>query len=107
MRKLFLFLAFLLLAILILTGCSAPNDTVRSSVQSVVVITDAPADSMTFTPAPQASANQYVLNTNTKKFHKPSCSSVKQMKDKNKKIVSWTRQEIIDQGYSPCGRCHP
>lgn len=27
----------------------------------------------------------YILNTNTKKFHKPNCSSVKKMKDKNKK----------------------
>lgn len=27
----------------------------------------------------------YVLNTNTKKFHIPTCRSVKQMKDKKKK----------------------
>ena len=49
----------------------------------------------------------YVLNTNTKKFHLPSCSSVDDMKDKNKKEVSCSREEVIDMGYSPCGRCHP
>ena len=41
----------------------------------------------------------YVLNTNTKMFHLPSCSSVKDMKDKNKKEVSCSRDEVIDMGY--------
>ena len=49
----------------------------------------------------------YILNTNTKKFHYPSCSSVKQMKDKNKKEVTCTRDEVIDMGYDPCKRCNP
>lgn len=49
----------------------------------------------------------YVLNTNTKKFHLPTCSSVDDMKDKNKKEVTCSREEVIDMGYSPCGRCHP
>ena len=49
----------------------------------------------------------YVLNTNTKKFHFPNCSSVKDMKDKNKKEVSCSRDEVIDMGYVPCKRCEP
>lgn len=49
----------------------------------------------------------YVLNTNTKKFHYPSCSSVKQMKDKNKKEVTCSRDEVIKMGYDPCKRCDP
>ncbi len=49
----------------------------------------------------------YVLNTNTKKFHLPTCSSVKDMKDKNKKEVSCSRDEVIDMGYVPCKRCNP
>ena len=49
----------------------------------------------------------YVLNTNTKKFHLPSCSSVDDMKDKNKKEVSCSREEVIDMGYDPCKRCNP
>ena len=44
----------------------------------------------------------YVLNTNTKKFHLPGCSSVKDMNDKNKKEVSCSRDEVIDMGYVPC-----
>lgn len=49
----------------------------------------------------------YVLNTNTKKFHKPSCSSVKTIKDKNREDYAGTRQEIIDMGYVPCKKCNP
>lgn len=49
----------------------------------------------------------YILNTNTKKFHYPSCSSVDDMKEKNKKEYVGSRDELIAQGYSPCGRCKP
>lgn len=49
----------------------------------------------------------YILNTNTKKFHYPSCSSVKDMKDKNKQEYSGTRDEVIAMGYDPCKRCNP
>ena len=49
----------------------------------------------------------YVLNTNTHKFHYPNCASVKKMKDKNKQFYTGTREEVIAMGYSPCGNCHP
>lgn len=54
-----------------------------------------------------SSGTSYVLNTNTKKFHYPSCSSVKQMKDKNRKDYTGSRQEIIGMGYDPCKKCNP
>ena len=49
----------------------------------------------------------YVLNTNTKKFHIPTCDSVNDMKEKNKMEVTLSREEIIEQGYKPCGKCKP
>ena len=59
------------------------------------------------TPEPVRSTTQYILNTNTKKFHYPSCRSVKQMKESNKQSYNGTRDEVIAMGYSPCGNCHP
>lgn len=56
---------------------------------------------------PVSSGTTYILNTNTKKFHYPSCSSVDQMSDKNRQEFTGTRDEIIAMGYDPCGRCHP
>ncbi len=49
----------------------------------------------------------YVLNTNTKKFHDPSCAGVSDMSDKNREFFSGTRQALIEKGYSPCSRCKP
>ncbi len=49
----------------------------------------------------------YVLNTNTKKFHLPTCSSAVSMKSENRKDVTTTRQDLINQGYSACGSCKP
>ena len=52
-------------------------------------------------------SQQYVLNTNTKRFHYPDCDSVHAMKEKNKQIIESTREEIIDMGYTPCAVCSP
>lgn len=49
----------------------------------------------------------YVLNTNSKKFHVPSCSSVKQMAAKNREDVKDTRENLLNRGYDPCKRCNP
>ena len=46
----------------------------------------------------------YVLNTKTKKFHKPSCNS---LPTTNRKDSSESRESIIAQGYEPCKRCNP
>ena len=56
------------------------------------------------TAAPQTA---YILNTNTKKFHLPSCSSAKKIKDENRETWEGDREELIGQGYSPCGQCKP
>jgi len=49
----------------------------------------------------------YVLNANTKKFHLPSCESVRKMSEKNRSISNEDRSKLIEQGYSPCGICNP
>ena len=52
-------------------------------------------------------AGAYVLNTNTKKFHFPTCDSVNKMSEKNKKVSNQSRDEIISSGYKPCKNCNP
>ena len=65
------------------------------------------ADASKSTTAAEANVQAYVLNTNTKKFHKESCNSAKSMDASNKKIYTGSRQEIIDMGYEACGVCKP
>ncbi|MBQ8951705.1 MAG: hypothetical protein IJ065_11250 [Eubacterium sp.] len=49
----------------------------------------------------------YILNTSKNRFHRPSCKSVKQMKEENKREFHGTREEVIGMGYVPCKNCDP
>lgn len=49
----------------------------------------------------------YVLNTNTKKFHKPDCSGAESMKPENRELYTGSREALIEEGYAPCGQCKP
>lgn len=91
------------------------SGTCQSTVASVAEETPVPQPetdtAVQITPessAPQESQGiTYVLNTNTKKFHYPTCSSVDDMKEKNKQIYTGSREEVINMGYAPCKRCNP
>mgnify|MGYP002797887317 CR=1 FL=1 len=60
-------------------------------------------------PSEPVSTNEpdYVLNNNTRKFHRPSCSSVEDMKPSNREDYSGSRESLMEQGYVPCKRCAP
>ena len=49
----------------------------------------------------------YVLNTNSKKFHLATSNCVDRISDKNRENYSGTREDLIQDGYSPCGICNP
>ena len=49
----------------------------------------------------------YVVNTNSKKFHYSTCASVGDIKDNNKELFSGSRDELIKRGMRPCGACKP
>ena len=51
-------------------------------------------------------SSQYVLNTSSKRIHKPTCSSATSMSEKNKKTVKGTElKQYLNQGYEYCGSC--
>ena len=88
------------------------NSGVRSN-RIKVTVTE-PSDTTTAPPAGSAGISEtepdvqtYILNTNTGRFHYPWCPSVKKMKNKNKKEVEDTRENVIAGGYVPCGNCRP
>lgn len=55
----------------------------------------------------EAVKKDYILNTNTKKIHDPSCSSVEETLPKNRKKVKEDRNKLIEDGFEPCQRCKP
>ena len=91
------------------------SGTYQSTEASVAVEIPAPQSetdtTVQITPelsAPQESQGiTYVLNTNTMKFHYPTCPSVDDMKEKNKQIYTGSREDVINMGYVPCKRCNP
>lgn len=48
---------------------------------------------------------EYILNTNSKKFHEPACRNAKDIKESNREKFTGTKQQLITRGYSPCGGC--
>ncbi len=56
---------------------------------------------------PAYEEGMYVLNLKTKKFHLSSCPSTLTIDLKNRQHSSLSPDELMAQGYKPCGQCHP
>lgn len=83
---------------------TAPTQAAFQTVQS----TAKPANGgLLAVPASQTDGTNYVLNRHTGKFHYPSCSSAKDIKDSNYGEYKGDRNSLINNGYTPCGRCNP
>lgn len=77
--------------------------------QPGVTIDYATGDSWASDEAPSDTSKEstYILNTSSRKFHKPDCGSVETISPSNKKSYTGTREELINQGYEACGKCKP
>jgi len=75
-------------------------------VETAAAATTAPEPSPAAGPVIAEEAD-YVLNISRKKFHYPDCGSVEQMSDHNRQEYRGTREELIEDGYTPCGNCKP
>lgn len=92
--------------------CTSDGTTVSFSVEkkpdadtlAAATIYDAQATPVNYNPA---AGIEYVLNTNSHKFHYLECPSVADMKEKNKQYYQGNREDVIAMGYEPCGRCNP
>ena len=49
----------------------------------------------------------YILNTNSKKIHKPNCRTLKNLKPSNRTESSQELSQIKSLGYVPCKVCNP
>ena len=53
---------------------------------------------------PDSSAEVYIGNKNSKKFHLPTCKNLPAEKNR---VFFDSRQEAVDAGFDPCGNCRP
>ena len=109
-------------AVTVTTPVSITSSVPEEEPQTVVLPSE-PVPSPTTEPVPSPEPNvsptpeptavitleqaDYVLNTNSEKFHYPTCPSVGLMSEKNKQFFIGTRDEVIEQGFDPCQNCNP
>ncbi len=84
---------------------SAEDNTVESGAGNAAEDTTVASSANVVSENTQSAS--YIANKNTKKFHYPSCSSVADMKESNKLYYEGSRDDLVNQGYSPCKRCNP
>lgn len=89
-------------------GINIDYSTGKSSLADVVSSEDVKSNSSSAaTNTTNVENTTYILNTNSHKFHKPSCSSVSKMSESNKEEFNGTRDQLIEEGYEPCKLCNP
>ena len=88
----------------------APAETTQPAETTLPAETTQPTETTaapTEPPAVDPSKATFVLNTSSMKIHKLTCGSVETIKESNRKYTDLTREDLVAQGYEPCGRCKP
>ena len=92
----------------------APPDPTPEPTGELLLLEDLPLDLFDPTPEPApepteepAPVYDYILNTNTRRFHWPDCRSVLDIKPENMQPYTGTRDDVLAQGFIPCGNCKP
>lgn len=94
------------------TLASVGSNSVRRKEESTEAVSTEAVPSETAAPEaalPEKASleTEYILNTGTKKFHLPGCSGAAKMKEENRQTFTGSREDVIAQGYEPCGICNP
>ena len=87
-------------------GAADVNDLSRSSPQETPSVQESVQESEQESVQDDVSA-VYVLNTNSKIFHRPDCPVAGKIKASNQKSFTGSRADLIAQGYEPCEICKP
>lgn len=70
------------------------------------IVTEKPTEETTNQPSVDTT-QEYVLNTNSKKFHDPDCRYASSIKPENKETYIGNRNDLISEGYEACKTCKP
>ena len=91
------------------SNVSVPDTPAPVVVQPSQTVPDKPVVSTKseIEPEPIPSGPYYVLNTNSKKFHEPTCGSVNNISSDNKEYSTNAAEDLVEKGYEPCGNCKP
>ena len=88
------------------SGASSYNGIFLDKASSTVRVTDETSEVTTVSPLPVGDTT-YILNRNSKKFHKEDCENGKKTKKTNKEEYTGNRDYLIGIGYEPAKCCNP
>ena len=77
---------------------------------TVVALTPAPVRAISAQTAPpeiSPEAPLFILNLHTRIIHRPDCASVDRIAEWNRAETRESREDLIAQGFEPCGGCKP
>lgn len=81
------------------------GDIIAVSDGQSITITTQKNESAQTNPTVQDNIEEaYIGNKNTKKFHRPDCSSLPAEKNR---VYLDSREEAVSEGFDPCQRCNP
>ena len=85
------------------------SEILRTDQSGDIVVTVKPDGSFAYTGVAATAAQSienvsYIINTNSGKFHDPQCPSAPDIRPENRLETNADREELISQGYTPCGR---
>ena len=83
------------------------EDDANAAAAAVAIPAPATGEDATGGQEPIGEEHTYILNTNSRKFHWPTCTAVAKMSERNKQEFTGTREEVLAMGYEPCGVCFP
>lgn len=86
---------------IVTTTETTTSETTTTTTTETVSVTDPPQVVKT------QPVSDWIINTDTGKFHYPSCRDVDRMDESNKWYYTGTYNDVTGMGYSPCGHCHP
>ena len=84
------------------TTTKAPETTAQTTVEQTTAqpVETEPTQNVV------VSTKDFVLNTNSKKYHETWCRHINQMSPQNRQDYNGTSAELASWGYEPCGTCH-
>lgn len=87
------------------TEPTTTTETTTEPVETTEIITTEKQTTTTIDRREKVS--DYVLNTDTKKAHNPTCRDIAKMDPNNIEEFQGTINDLINMGYEPCGHCRP
>lgn len=86
---------------------SLTQSTYKFKAHSGASETKKPTDAVTQTTADSSAKATYILNLDSKVYHHPWCAFADKIDSENRETVNTSKNQMLQKGFKPCGKCEP